>query len=451
MKNFFLFAFAALLLVSCDKDEQTTDSSFAMKSTSASYDDQCTKPRVVVSGDLTAANGPHVWDNDHVWVISGVVRVKTTLQIEAGTYIVADPTVTTGANGVLAVTKAGSIDAQGTIEAPIVFTSWKLLDCDDATVPAAGDFGGVVLLGEANVNNGLTTNIIEGLGDQTNVTDFYYGGTNDADNSGIMKFVRIEYAGRILNALTGVEINGLTFGGVGSGTVIDYIQVSFGRDDSFEWFGGTVNASHLVAFANDDDGFDFDLGYTGSVTKAIAIANTASTHSTSSSSPDSNGIELDNNAGGTTTTIITRPTVTDLSIVGFKNATDAAVLENGIHVRRLGQISLTRATSTGYGAGTGTFAAGLRWDVDPTLSAKSTLSVHGFTNVVLPAAGGTYTSAQLLGLLANTSTAGSAPTWSTSTTYQPFFNEPNFSLSGGTTGAFATEANWTATWTKFNL
>ena len=441
-----MFAMAALMLVSCDKDEPTADSSFAMKATGAAYDDQCAKPRVIVSGTISSATH---WTAGNVYVISGVLRVKAKLTIDPGTYIIADSSVTTGANGVLVVTKSGEIDAQGTVGAPVVFTSWKLLDCNAATVPAPGDFGGVVLLGEANVNTGSVTNVIEGLGDQPTPADFYYGGSSDTDNSGILKYVRIEYAGRVLptDPVTGngVEINGLTFGGVGSGTSVDYVQVSWGLDDAFEFFGGKVSASHLVAFSNDDDSFDFDWGYTGTINKAISIANENSTHSQSSSAPDSNGIELDNNAAGSSTTIITKPVITDLSIVGFKNATDAAVLENGIHVRRLGQISLTRGTSTGYGAGTN---AGLRWDVNPTLSTKSALSVHGFANFVLPVVG-TYTLPQLVGPSANTSTAASAPTWNTSTTFQPFYNEPNFSLVGGNTGAFATEANWTASWTIF--
>jgi len=451
MKKLFLLVLALAGLNSCQNDDATTaDSSFSLKATGASYDDQCTKPRVVVSGDITSNT---TWTSDKVWVIRGVVRVKNnaTLTINAGTYIIADSSLATGANGVLVITRDGLINAVGTAAAPIVFSSWKLVDCNATTVAAPGDFGGVVLLGAANVNTGLNTNIIEGLGDQPTVADFYYGGATDTDTSGTMKFVRIEYAGRKLptDGDNGVEINGLTFGGVGSGTTIDNIQVSWGLDDGYEWFGGTVNASHLVAFSNDDDSFDFDWGFKGTINKAISIANKNSTHSLSGTSADSNGIELDNNATGTTTAIITKPIITDLSIIGFKASADAVALENGIHVRRLGQISLSRAVSTGYGAGSGTTAAGLRWDVDPTLSTKSVMSVHGFTNIVLQVTGGTYTNFQLLGSSPVTSVGGPAPTFDPSTTYQPFYNEPNFSLAGGSTGAFANEANWTATWTQF--
>ncbi len=438
MKKFFLFAMAALVLSSCDKEEATADSSFAMKASGADYADQCTKPRVVISGDLTAANGPHNWTNNNVYVISGVVRVKTTLNIQAGTYIIADSSITTGANGVLAVTKAGTIEAVGLSDAPIVFTSWKLLDCNAATVPAPGDFGGVVLLGEANVNNGSVTNIIEGLGDQPTVSDFYYGGSNDADYSGTMKYVRIEYAGRILNALSGVEINGLTLGAVGNTTNLDYIQVTYGRDDAFEFFGGTVNAGHLIAFGQDDDGLDFDLGYTGTITKALVLADKNSSHSTSGSNPDTNGIELDNNAGGTLTTLITKPRLIELSIIGVSAAADAVAYENGIHVRRRGQIELTNATVTGYNTG-------ILWENSSnsfsTDSSWSNFDVHGFVNPTVPATA--------LGFGSATSTSNPATPWSLT---QPFFNNGTLNFAGGT-GAF-TNGDWAspsaASWVKYS-
>jgi len=449
-----MFAMSALLLVSCDKDETVADSSFAMKSTVADYTAASALPKTTVSGAITSNT---TWDNDHVWVISGIVRVTAgTLTIEPGTFIIADPSVS-GSTGVLVISKGGSINAVGLNPDgscnPVIFTSYKLLDNDASTTAVTGDFGGVVILGEARVNTGTTTNRIEGLNTEMPAVDFEYGGTIQADNSGTLRYARIEFAGRVVgDPELGNEINGLTLGGVGSGTTIDHIQVTYGRDDAFEFFGGVVNVSHLVAFGQDDDAFDFDLGYRGTVNKAIAIANRNSTHSLSGGSPDSNGIELDNNAGGTSTSIITRPVITDLTIVGLKNATDAALLENGIHVRRLGQIGLTRATVSGYSGNTSVTPnpwAGIRWDVNPTLSSKSALSIHGFNNVVLPAAGGTYTAAQLLGVVPNTSTAASAPNWGSSP-YQPFYNEANFSLSGGNTGAFATEANWTDCWTKWS-
>lgn len=431
MKKFFLCAMIALAVTSCQNDDSSADSSFSMKAAGADYSGY---PATVqtVSGDITTNT---TWTSDKVWEINGVVRVKAgaTLTIQAGTFIKAKLLASGVAQGVLVITKTGKIDAQGTLASPVIFTSYKLLDGDAATTATAGDFGGVIILGDAQVNTGSTTNVIEGLGDQPTVSDFYYGGSNNAHNGGALNYVRIEFAGRILDSEGGVEINGLTLGGVGSGTVIDHVQVTYGLDDSFEFFGGTVNAGHLVSFAPEDDNFDFDLGYTGTITKAIAIADSGSNHSLSGTSPDSNGIELDNNSTGTATTVITRPVISQLSIVGVSSSTVANLYENAIHVRRLGQISLTNVTVTGYNRG-------INWESPslPSASTWSALSIHGFVNPVLP----TTTS---LGFGNTTSTVNPATSWALS---QPFFNNGTLNFTGAT-GAFKTEANWTNTWTKF--
>ena len=431
MKNFFLFAIVALLVSSCQNDDSSADSSFSMKAAGADYSGY---PATVqtVSGDITTNT---TWTSDKVWEINGVVRVKSgaTLTIQAGTFIKAKPLAVGVATGVLVITKTGKINAQGTLAAPVIFTSYNLLDGNATTKAAPGDFGGVVVLGDGPVNNGSVTNVIEGLGDQPTVSDFYYGGTNNVHNGGTITYVRIEFAGRILDEAKGIEINGLTLGAVGSNTIVNHVQVSYGRDDSFEFFGGTVNATHLVSFASDDDNFDFDLGYTGTITKAIALADSNSTHSLSSGSPDSNGIELDNNPTGTAATPTTRPVISQMSIIGVSSTTVADLYENAIHVRRLGQINLTNVTVTGYNKG-------INWE-SPSLPANSTwslLSIHGFDNPVLPV--GTS-----LGIGSTTSTINPATSWSLT---QPFFNNGTLNFTGAT-GAFKTEANWTNTWTKF--
>lgn len=426
----------ALAVSSCQNDDSSADSSFSMKASGADY---TTYPTITqpVSGDITTNT---TWTNDKVWEIDGVVRVKggATLTIEAGTFIKAKPLAAGIATGVLVITKTGKINAQGTVNAPVIFTSYNLLDGNAATIATPGDFGGVVLLGDANVNNGSSTNIIEGLGDQSNLPDFYYGGTNDAHNGGELHYVRIEYAGRIITTETDIEINGLTFGGVGSETKVDHIQVSYGRDDSFEFFGGKVDASYLVSFAADDDNFDFDLGYTGAITKAIAIADKDSSHSKSGSVPnqvpDSNGIELDNNAGGTTTTIITRPVISEMSIIGVSSPTDANLYENGIHVRRAGNISLSNVTVTGYNNG-------VRYEAPSVQSGSSysRVSIHGFVTVALP------TGTTFSGIGTSVFTGTPTSKWGLT---QPFFNDGVLDLTGNT-GAFKTEALWTSNWTKF--
>lgn len=420
----------ALAVSSCQNDDSTADSSFSMKASGADY----VHPAAVqtVSGAITSNT---TWTNDRVWEIDGVITVKdgAKLTIQAGTFIKAKPLATGIATGVLVITKTGQIDAQGTAESPIIFTSYNLLDDNANTTATPGDFGGVVILGDAEVNTGSTTNIVEGLDDQPNFAEFYYGGSNNAHNAGILSYVRIEFAGRILD--TDVEINGLTLAGVGNGTTVNHIQVSYGKDDSFEFFGGKVNATHLVSFAPDDDNFDFDFGYTGSITKAIALADSNSTHSLSGGNPDSNGIELDNNATGAITTIITRPVISQLSIIGVSSTTVADLYENAIHVRRAGNISLTDVTVTGYNTG-------IRWEAPsvPTGSTYLRVSIHGFDNVALPA--GTT----LSGPGTTTSTVNPATKWSLS---QPFFNDGALNFTGAT-GAFRTEANWTNTWTNFS-
>lgn len=434
MKKFFLFATAALILSSCEKDEPMADSSFAMKATGADYSNQCEKPVVTVSGDITTFTE---WTSDKIWEIEGVVRVKNaTLKIHPGTYIKAKPLATGVATGVLVITKTGTIDAVGTPENPIVFTSYRLLDCAASPAPQPGDFGGVVFLGDAPVNTGSVTNIIEGLGDQPNSADFQFGGSNSSHDVGSFQYVRIEYAGRKLTP--DVEINGLTFGGVGNAglsaanTKIHHIQISYGSDDSYEWFGGTVNALNLVSFAPEDDNFDFDWGYTGSINFALALADRNSTHSLSGGNPDSNGIELDNDAASSGNLPITRPVINHLSVIGVQSA-DAGSYENGIHVRRNGRIALLNSTVAGYavdaapnryaifleGTSTGTFNnVGVNsWRTSPFTSP------FPLTNV----------------------TENAGPNFGM---VQPFF--PSFDFSGATNGAFVNGTAWISSWTKFS-
>lgn len=446
MKKLFLLAMVVLGFTSCHKEDVIADSSFEMKATSA-YNDQCSKPRVVISGDLST---PASWTNDNVYVVSGVVRVKSTLTIEEGTYIVADSTISTAANGVLVITKAGQINAVGTATEPIVFTSWKLLDCDASTTAAPGDFGGVVFLGDAPVNTGSTTNIIEGLDDQSNPSDFYYGGTNSSHDVGSFQYVRIEYAGRDLNGPnSGNEINGLTFGGVGNAglslanTKIHHIQVTYGLDDGYEWFGGTVNARYLISFAQDDDAFDFDYGYVGQIDYALALADENGTHSTSSGSADSNGIELDNGPSDSyVNTPFTRPVINHLSIIGVSCSGDVDDYENGIHVRRNGRITLLNSIITGYGQNSITPNT---WGIN--IQSPSSSSNCVFSNV---------------GVYACRTTPFTSPSSITNVTEatgasfgmsQPFFNGGSLDFSGATNGAFVSSVgDWAsaASWTKFS-
>ncbi|WP_346985167.1 hypothetical protein [Chryseobacterium sp. POE27] len=420
MRNFLLVAIAALSLTACRQNDSVAeaDSNFDMHSASADYA-ECSKPVQTVSGNLTTMT----WTSDKIWELDGIVNIPSgvTLTIEAGTFIKAKPSTNGAATGVLVVQKGGKLNANGTASAPVVFTSYNLLDCDSETTGAPGDFGGVVILGDAPTNTGTDTTI-EGLSG----SQYFYGGTNSSHNGGSLTYVRIEYGGFDIGINSGNEINGLTLGGVGSGTVLDHIQVSYGKDDAFEWFGGTVNASNLIAFAQDDDGFDFDNGYTGTVTNALALADYNSTHSLSGGSPDSNGIELDNNSGGTVTSLITHPVINNLTVIGAQNGTQGALYENGIHIRRRGSLTLNDALVTGYPTGirvegTGSALAPLN---------LSTIYAHGFTNATI----GTPT-------IANVATGSPASVFFL--TGNPFFNSGSWTIA-------PRSWNYNGVWTKYS-
>jgi len=207
----------------------------------------------------------------------------------------------------LFVTKGAKVIAEGTAAKPIVFTS------DNAAGSRnKGDWGGVILLGKAsyNINGGI--NNIEGIAASS---DTEYGGgatPDDNDNSGILKYVRIEFAGYVYAA--NQEINGLTFGAVGRGTTIDYVQVSHANDDSYEWFGGTVNCKHLVAFRGLDDDFDTDNGYSGNVQFILGVRDPQVSDNPLVST--SEGFESDNNATSTSVSPYTSAIFTNCTLVG---------------------------------------------------------------------------------------------------------------------------------------
>lgn len=235
---------------------------------------------------ITAVNVDTTWTTGTVIKISGIVYVATgkTLTIQPGVIVRGDETV---ANSSLFVTRGAKLIAIGTACNPIVFTSNKAIGAR-----AKADWGGVVLLGSAKTNTG-TNQQIEGTsaGDSRN----FFGGTNDNDNSGTLKYVRIEFGGFVFAANS--EINGLTMGAVGRGTSIEYVQVSFVNDDAFEWFGGTVNCKHLVAYRNLDDDFDTDNGFSGVVQYCLGIKDPAIADAPAVST--SEGFESDNDANAT--------------------------------------------------------------------------------------------------------------------------------------------------------
>src|SRR5690606_24538277 len=200
------------------------------------------------------------------------------------------------------------IMANGTENNPIVFTSGKAVGDREP-----GDWGGIILLGKAPTNRGTASlPSIEGGVGRT------YGGTDPEDNSGVMRYVRIEYAG--IAAQPNSEINALTFGGVGSKTVIEHIMTSYANDDAYEFFGGTVSPRYLVAYATADDDFDFDFGYSGSIQYAVSLRDPKFVDPGDAG----NGIECDNDGNGTDATPNTHPVLSNLTIIGPNNASGTA-------------------------------------------------------------------------------------------------------------------------------
>jgi len=219
--------------------------------------------RVIVTDADINAGDIVTWTANNIYQLNGQVFVEAgaKLYIEAGTRIEADNGTNTDA-AALVITRGAQIFAEGTPQNPIVFTSIEDNGTLDET--SRGLWGGVVLLGSATTNNAQEIEV-EGLGTITPDGDnrAFFGGTNDEDNSGVMRYVTIRHSGINVGSATGNEIQGLTVAGVGSGTTLEYIESFASGDDGFEFFGGTVNTRYLVSAFNADDSFDWDQGFRG--------------------------------------------------------------------------------------------------------------------------------------------------------------------------------------------
>ncbi|MFZ4723913.1 MAG: T9SS type A sorting domain-containing protein [Paludibacter sp.] len=291
-----------------------------------------------VTIDASSITTDQTWTKDQVYLLNGWVYVRdgATLTIEAGTVIRGDKTN----KGALIIEKGAKLIANGTIAEPIVFTSNQ-----SAGSRSSGDWGGVIICGKAPVNLTGGSGTIEGGVNST------YGGSDVADNSGSLQYVRIEFPG--YDFALNNEINGLTMGGVGSGTTIDNIQVSYSNDDSYEWFGGTVNCKHLIAYSGKDDDFDTDNGYQGMVQFAVSLRNP-----TIADVSLSNCFESDNNATGSETALITAPIFCNVSSYGPKvNISDIAptnynnLYQSALHLRRNTMIKIFNSTFSGWPSG----------------------------------------------------------------------------------------------------
>lgn len=210
--------------------------------------------------DNGSGTGTTTWTNDNVYLLDGFVFVNDgdVLTIEPGT-IIKGKSGSGAEASALVVARGGQIQANGTADAPIIFTFEA--DALDGSTPynVRGQWGGVIILGEATLNSSPGETQIEGIPDTE--SRGLYGGTNDEDNSGSMTYVSIRHGGTDIGA--GNEINGLTLGGVGAGTTLEYIEVISNADDGVEFFGGTASIKHVVTAFCGDDSFDYDEGWRG--------------------------------------------------------------------------------------------------------------------------------------------------------------------------------------------
>src|SRR5688500_8237607 len=241
-----------------------------------------TNENLILSGKI---NTDRTLKSGNTYKLRGIVYMVdgAKLTIEPGVIIQGEKT----SRGTLVITRGTQILANGTVDKPIVFTS-------DAATPAMGDWGGIVILGRAKTN--ATYNVVAGLGEiEGGVNNSeglgLYGGADDNDNSGSLKYVRVEYAGYAY--LPDKKFHQITFRAVDRRKAVDYIQVSNAADDSYEWFSGTVDCKHLIAYKGMDDDWDMDNGFSGRIQFGISMRD-----SMLADISQSNGFEIDNDAGG---------------------------------------------------------------------------------------------------------------------------------------------------------
>lgn len=269
----------------------------------------------------------------NTYQLVGVVYVtnNATLTIEPGTVIRGDDKTC----GTLVITNGAKIMAEGLETDPIVFTSNK-----EKTERKPGDWGGIIILGKAPINTlgGLHT-----LPFDLDPILNHYGGPDAEDNSGILKYVRIEYAGRKLSALK--ELNGLSLAGVGRKTVLNNIQISFSNDDSFECYGGDINMSNLVSYRTTDDDFDFTQGAQINISNSIAIR-----HPFSSDVSGSRCFEVDSYDKIQNTDMskkLTRINASNITLVNLEENNQGLVRES-IHIRENTFFNLTNSIASGF-------------------------------------------------------------------------------------------------------
>ncbi len=290
--------------------------------------------REIAAGNLL---GNHTWYSDTIYRVNGFVRVgkdeprgdgtfdnaSGTLTIEPGTLIIGDKE----SKGTLIVQRGSKIFADGTADNPIVMTSEAPIG---QRLP--GDWGGLVVCGRVTNNQGPNVQLEGGYGG-------WHGGNvaldDVSESSGVIRYVRIEYAGIPINP--NEEVNTLTMGSVGKGTIIEYVQASYGLDDAFEWFGGSVDCKYLISYRCLDDDLDVDFGYSGFVQFALVIRDPSLADQSGS-----NGFEVDNNGQGSAQQPFTSGSFANITVIGPKKTSETPINTNYQHAAQLRRNSMLR-------------------------------------------------------------------------------------------------------------
>ena len=382
----FFFAAALLVFISCEDDVVSVDDPAEIGLESRSGANNSTVPTVVLGLTPDVAGNTFITSNrtlyrDTCYILNQFIRVPSgvTLTIQSGTTIKGREGFFGNPHqyfppGILIVEKGGKIQANGTATEPILFTS-------EAFSPRAGDWGGVIILGRAPVSLPGGEGEIEVFNDFTG--DNRYGGNNPNDDSGSLSYVRIEYSGGIITF--GDETNGLTLGGVGRGTTIDHVQVSFGADDGFEFLGGTVNASYLVSSRNTDDDFDTNFGYNGNVQFGVVLRDPNRFAQFPTTGFESNGDNDDNNVN------FTNATFSNFTIIGPIGPNSTASISfayaSGVWIRDASELDLFNSIIVGFPryqleVETGTS----KFDADSNDATDDKVSIEG-TTLVFPTFG----------------------------------------------------------------
>jgi len=419
-KNYLKILTLGILFISCEKDPEIIYETITVKETVTETVTEVVEvtstpeTESIGGGGIYFIDDSQTWTSDRIWIVNGkiVVRSGGELTIEAGTIVKAEDGQGADATALI-IAKGGALIANGTAENPIVFTdksdqlSYSNADriSPNRVATDTGKWGGIIILGQATVGEDGGEDTIEGIATGYDWTQ--YGGSIDSDSSGSLQYLSIRHSGTQLG--NGDEIQGLTLGGVGNGTVVENIEIVGSNDDGIEIFGGTVNVTNLTIWAQSDDAVDLDEGYAGTITN-VAIQMKAS---------GDNAFEIDGTEDGTDS-LDGQFTVKDVTFIGVAGNTE-----------KTDQLGHWKSDATGttenvlYTVMDGQTIEGIdsdTYDVNATENAKNKLIFKNFQFA---------TTSTLASILANTTgTTGDAPAWASVVT-------------SGSVGADTSVMSWT--------